>query len=108
MQMAMNTMKVQKNCDTCSHIIIKDNYFEYSMCSKNYHIKSHCLDIDKNNLKNYKAGKNSICATCIREIPFNHLNTQDFNDAVNNLATNLTEKDKDRLENLVFNPFKLI
>ena len=57
MQMAMNTMKVQKNCDTCSRIIIKDNYLECSMCSKNYHIKSHCLGIDKNNLKNYKAGK---------------------------------------------------
>jgi hypothetical protein len=48
------------------------------MCSKNYHIRSHCLGIDKNNLKNYKAGKNSTCAT------------------FNNLATNLTEKHRDR------------
>ena len=74
------------------------------------HFHNDCLfDSDEDRyLEHFENDKNFICRKCIgNSLPFNQLIEQDFQNAINDLTTNITQHNRETLENLVFNPFEI-
>ena len=72
------------------------------------HFHIDCLFDSDEDLEHFENDKNFICRKCIgNSLPFNQLIEQDFENAINDLTTNITQHNRETLENLVFNPFEI-
>ena len=72
------------------------------------HFHNDCLFDSDEDLEHFENDKNFICRKCIgNSLPFNQLIEQDFQNAINDLTTNITQHNRETLENLVFNPFEI-
>ena len=92
---------IDKTCNKCKRQIV-GILKACKNCMKHFH--NYCFYSDKSeDLKNLENDNNFICRKCIGNcLHFGELIEQDFQNAISDLTTNMTQPDRDTLENLVF------
>ena len=84
---------------------ITDKSIKCYICGNIFHTKTGCTKIRINDLKNVISNNDSFaCHQCLEYcFPFNNLNNPDFLQTIENSTS---EIDMNRINNLVFDPFK--
>lgn len=70
-----------------------------------FHLQEKCLKLTAEDIASQT---NFICFKClVCNIPFNSLIEHNFQSALSNLNSNMTEKDEQRFNYLIYNPFDI-
>lgn len=105
-------MMNQTFCSTCERSITKgQKQITCQLCYNAYHVKTTC--VFKSNIGSLKSSldlSNSfVCYQCLEStFPFHSLNNNDLRETIKNLSNNQTERNIDRLNELIFNPFEVL